>query len=186
MAAEEHLSMQFFHGTTADLKPGDVIHPSSVTGKDNHPTLAGWRKQHAWVTDSEEGAWRYADLKLEGRKTAYEVEPMGPVKQRRRLDQTTPGREYSTPAARVKRRIDIPPPSLKRVYGGEGGPNGEDVSVHGVQGTLPGVDWPNEMHGHSRALVAKPGFAKAYGNDDHLSGNSYFGRIKYKGVGNAS
>ena len=66
---------QFYHGTRADLKPGDLI---SIGYRSNY----GARKKTAWVylTGTLEAAIWGAELALgEGRERIYVVEPTGSI-----------------------------------------------------------------------------------------------------------
>lgn len=68
-------SLQFYHGTKADLKPGDLIEP----GKNSN---FGSRKKAAYVylTATLDAATWGAELALgEGRGRIYIVEPTGPI-----------------------------------------------------------------------------------------------------------
>lgn len=66
---------QFYHGTRADLRPGDLI----VAGHDSN---YGARKQASWVylTGTLDAAIWGAELAAgEGRERIYTVEPTGPI-----------------------------------------------------------------------------------------------------------
>jgi 8-oxo-dGTP pyrophosphatase MutT (NUDIX family)/GNAT superfamily N-acetyltransferase len=141
----------FFHGTTEDLQPGDVLHPGNEMGLKTHPQLHKWRGDHVWATPEEAGAWGYSEQAETSRGShhvygptvgdrprprVYEVEPMGPVQKRRRLSPFDP-EEYTMPSARVLRSIDIPHPEVPLPT--QGKPSGE-----GMQGRLPGEkSWEN-------------------------------------------
>lgn len=65
----------FYHGTRADLKPGDLIAPG-------HSSNYGRRKQASWVylTGTLDAAIWGAELAVgEGRERIYIVEPAGPI-----------------------------------------------------------------------------------------------------------
>lgn len=71
---------QFFHGTTAELYPGDRIEPTSVTGE--YPTFPNMSdSRYAYATRSESDAWHYAELAWHesgaGIPHVYEVRPAG-------------------------------------------------------------------------------------------------------------
>jgi len=76
MAATDDLSSQrFYHGTRADLKPGDLIEPG-------YRSNFGKRKKAAYVylTGSLDAAAWGAELALgDGPGRIYTVEPTGPV-----------------------------------------------------------------------------------------------------------
>jgi rifampin ADP-ribosylating transferase len=66
---------QFYHGTRADLKPGDLIRPG-------YSSNYGARKQASWVylTGTMDAAIWGAELATgDGRERIYIVEPTGPV-----------------------------------------------------------------------------------------------------------
>ena len=76
MAATDDLSSQrFYHGTRADLKPGDLIEPG-------HTSNYGKRNKTAYVylTGTLDAAVWGAELALgEGPGRIYMVEPAGPI-----------------------------------------------------------------------------------------------------------
>lgn len=76
MAATDDLSSQrFYHGTRADLKPGDIIEPGyrSNYGKKKQAT-------YIYLTATLEAATWGAELALgEGPGRIYIVEPTGPI-----------------------------------------------------------------------------------------------------------
>lgn len=76
MAATDELSSQrFYHGTKADMKPGDLIEPG-------HESNYGKRKKGAYVylTATLDAATWGAELALgEGPGRIYIVEPTGPI-----------------------------------------------------------------------------------------------------------
>ena len=77
MAAIDHLSTQrFYHGTKADLKPGDLIKPG-------HAPNFGRRKRtttYVYLTGTLDAAIWGAELALgEGPGRVYVVEPTGPI-----------------------------------------------------------------------------------------------------------
>ncbi|QDZ00675.1 NAD(+)--rifampin ADP-ribosyltransferase [Nitratireductor mangrovi] len=74
-ASSEAGPRQFYHGTRADLRPGDLI----VAG---HASNYGARKQASWVylTGTLDAAIWGAELAAgEGRERIYIVEPTGPI-----------------------------------------------------------------------------------------------------------
>ncbi len=77
MAATDDLSSQrFYHGTRADLKPGDLIEPG-------HPPNFGRRDRittYVYLTGTLDAATWGAELALgEGPGRIYMVEPTGPI-----------------------------------------------------------------------------------------------------------
>lgn len=76
MAATDDLSSQrFYHGTKADLKPGDMIEPG-------HESNYGKRKKgtYVYLTATLDAATWGAELALgEGPGRIYIVEPTGPI-----------------------------------------------------------------------------------------------------------
>jgi rifampin ADP-ribosylating transferase len=76
MAATNDLSSQrFYHGTRADLKPGDLIEPG-------YRSNFGTRKKagYVYLTSSLDAAAWGAELALsEGSGRIYTVEPAGPI-----------------------------------------------------------------------------------------------------------
>ena len=73
-ASDGQNSQQFYHGTKADLKPGDLIEPG-------YNSNFGRRKKAAWVylTATLDAATWGAELSLgEGPGRIYIVEPTGP------------------------------------------------------------------------------------------------------------
>ena len=77
MAATDDLSSQrFYHGTKADLKPGDLIEPG-------HPPNFGKRDRttsYVYLTGTLDAAAWGAELALgEGPGRIYIVEPTGPI-----------------------------------------------------------------------------------------------------------
>ena len=76
MASADDLSSQrLYHGTKADLKPGDLIEPG-------YSSNFGQRKKAAWVylTATLDAATWGAELAVgDGPGRIYEVEPTGPI-----------------------------------------------------------------------------------------------------------
>ena len=74
-AADEDTARQFYHGTRADLKPGDLIGAG-------YSSNYGARKAASWVylTGTLDAAIWGAELAAgEGRERIYIVEPTGPI-----------------------------------------------------------------------------------------------------------
>lgn len=133
-----------FHGSRADLKPGDIITPGA--GAPNYP--AHYRKKaHStessmtFMDTSESKAWQYAHTaklgdKKTSRPTVYEVEPVGELRHgSESMDKYNTG-ERAARAARVTRRIDISPPEVHHKAFAR--PKDQPTAV---QGTLPGANW---------------------------------------------
>ena len=96
------MSQPFFHGTRADLKPGDLIEPG-------HRSNYGKRKKAAWVylTATLEAATWGAELAVgEGRGRIYLVEPTGPIADDPNLtDQKFPGNPTKSYRSREPLRV---------------------------------------------------------------------------------
>ena len=76
MAASNDLTSQrLYHGTKADLKPGDLIDPGHSSNYGSQRTAA-----YVYLTATLEAATWGAELALgEGRGRIYIVEPTGPI-----------------------------------------------------------------------------------------------------------
>lgn len=103
MAATDDLHAQrFYHGTKADLKPGDLIAPG-------HPSNYGKRKQatYVYLTATLEAATWGAELALgEGRGRIYTVEPTGPIEDDPNLtDKKYPGNPTKSYRSRDPLRV---------------------------------------------------------------------------------
>ena len=75
MTAGNDNPQRFYHGTRADLKPGDLIAPGYASNY-------GQQKKASWVylTGTLEAAIWGAELAVgEGRQRIYVVEPTGPI-----------------------------------------------------------------------------------------------------------
>ncbi|AQP44672.1 NAD(+)--rifampin ADP-ribosyltransferase [Tessaracoccus flavus] len=65
----------FFHGTRADLRPGELLTPGWGTNYGS-----GKKSQHIYLTASEQGAPLAAAIALgDGAPRVYRVEPLGPI-----------------------------------------------------------------------------------------------------------
>lgn len=74
-SANDLISLQFYHGTKADLKPGDLIEPgfNSNYGQRN-------KAKYIYLTATLDAAIWGAELALgEGRERIYTVAPTGPI-----------------------------------------------------------------------------------------------------------
>ncbi len=79
MAATDNLGPQWFHGTNADLKPGDLVEPS-FAGRNEGDRVT---KNTAYFTGDRYAARYYAkqahsNQRSQGTPRVYEVEPTGP------------------------------------------------------------------------------------------------------------
>jgi GNAT superfamily N-acetyltransferase len=103
----------YYHGTTADLKPGDMIEPRSTIGTPAYvPDASHYSPDSTYLTTEDHLAERYAVGRAGrqgGAPRIYEVEPLGPV---------APDPEYVAsgfgsdqviaPRARVVREVPLP------------------------------------------------------------------------------
>ena len=93
---------RFYHGTKADLKPGDLIEPG-------YSSNYGSRKKAAWVylTATLEAATWGAELAIgEGRGRIYVVEPTGPIEDDPNLtDKRFPGNPTKSYRSRAPLRV---------------------------------------------------------------------------------
>lgn len=105
MSANDHLGVQFFHGTNRDLS-GDVL-PAAVTGS---PTYGNTdRHEHVFVTDRLDEARDWAEFAHEmsggeGSPRVYTVTPASRPKRFRPAETKSNGskyREFTTPRATV-------------------------------------------------------------------------------------
>ncbi|WP_420819003.1 NAD(+)--rifampin ADP-ribosyltransferase [Ornithinimicrobium flavum] len=103
----------FFHGTRADLRPGDLLTPGR---RSNYGSRR--RANHLYLTASEHGAPLAAEMAHgEGRPRVYRVEPLGPLEDDPNVtDKKFPGnptRSYRTtePLRVLEEVLDAPPPS---------------------------------------------------------------------------
>ena len=104
MAATDDLSSQrFYHGTKADLKPGDLIKPghSPNFGKRNRITT------YVYLTGTLDAATWGAELALgEGPGRIYIVEPTGPIEDDPNLtDKKYPGNPTKSYRSREPLRV---------------------------------------------------------------------------------
>lgn len=100
MAAEDHLSdQQFFHGTDASLKEGDLIHPGHL------PEDEGWsadypeenHRDFAWAAEDSHVAHGFG-------RHVYEVEPTGLMNKYKDYDDS--GYHVSLAPLRVKSKVN--------------------------------------------------------------------------------
>jgi hypothetical protein len=101
----------YFHGTSAELRAGDVLNPPGQEGprsfKVPHPLYS---PEHVYFTTSRSQAESYAQsraTKHGGSPRVYEVEPHGETEK----DPETAGVKgwdvsYRSPAARIRREIE--------------------------------------------------------------------------------
>lgn len=74
MSASDHLGPQWFHGTDAELNPGQLIHPASA----GYAQQTGGSADHAHMTRSTYQAGVYATRAHRTPGNVYRVEPTGP------------------------------------------------------------------------------------------------------------
>jgi hypothetical protein len=104
VAATDNLSSQrFYHGTRADLKPGDLIEPG-------HPPDIGERDRmttYVYLTPNLDAAIWGAELAVgEGPGRVYMVEPTGPIEDDPNLtDQKSPGNPTKSYRSREPLRV---------------------------------------------------------------------------------
>jgi len=78
MAAQDNLNKkQFYHGTSAALKPGDYLSPKGANEFGRHETESG--RSHVYATLDEDTAWGYAidHAGSVDRAHVYQVQPTG-------------------------------------------------------------------------------------------------------------
>lgn len=101
-ASDDLGSQQFYHGTKADLKPGDLIAPGYASNY-------GTRKKAAYVylTATLDAAIWGAELAVgEGRGRIYVVEPTGPIEDDPNLtDKRFPGNPTKSYRSRDPLRV---------------------------------------------------------------------------------
>jgi rifampin ADP-ribosylating transferase len=101
-AIDDMTSQRFYHGTKADLKPGDLIRPG-------YSSNYGQRKQAAFVylTATLDAATWGAELSLgEGPGRIYIVEPTGPIEDDPNLtDKKFPGNPTKSYRSRDPLRV---------------------------------------------------------------------------------
>jgi hypothetical protein len=103
MAATDDLSSQsFYHGTRADLKPGDLIEPGYTSNFG-----AGKKANYVYLTGTLDTATWGAELALgEGPGRIYIVEPIGPIEDDPNLtDKKFPGNPTQSYRSREPLRV---------------------------------------------------------------------------------
>lgn len=95
-------SQRFYHGTKADLKPGDLIEPGYSSNYGKRKTAA-----YIYLTATLDAATWGAELALgEGRGRIYLVEPTGPVEDDPNLtDKRYPGNPTKSYRSREPLRV---------------------------------------------------------------------------------
>lgn len=113
--SQRALGRQWFHGSPEDLSPGDVVQPTSVTGK--RPTRGDSLPDHVYVTPhafvAAQYTWKYGedgqladDPKQGPSGSVYEVEPVGRTLKDKNVPRHAPdGISYTAKAAKVVRRL---------------------------------------------------------------------------------
>lgn len=96
MSGAAHDGGPFYHGTKADLRPGDLLEPGRTSNFGERRTA-----NHVYLTATLDAATWGAELAVgEGRGRIYRVEPTGPLEDDPNLtDQRFPGnptRSYRT------------------------------------------------------------------------------------------
>ena len=114
VAATDDLSSQrFYHGTKADLKPGDLIEPG-------HPPDSGERDRvttYVYLTGTlDAAAWEAELAPGEGPGRIYIVEPTGPIED----DPDLTDKKYPGPTKSYRSRRSAP--GHGRVHGFAGAP----------------------------------------------------------------
>jgi len=144
LSADEHLSPQqfYYHGTNAELAPGDFIESADQVGNWVHTNARSGTRSTAYVSDQEEGAWPFAHSAAKqavekGEPSypyVYEVEPEDtPVEGPFSRLMADDSKEFMTSRAKVRRRIDIPKPGSHQGLAHIGA---QRVPYDAVQGTL--------------------------------------------------
>jgi predicted RNA-binding Zn-ribbon protein involved in translation (DUF1610 family) len=117
-AAEDHLPKlsahdgPWYHGTNAELQPGDMILPGYEVGKDpTHPNADYYDQGIVYITLSDYAAEKYAVRvagRLGGDPHVYEVEPQGEVWADKEQETGWSQDQFVTGRAKVVREIDLP------------------------------------------------------------------------------
>ena len=115
MAAEEHLGPQFYHGTSAQLQPGDMLHPNHVSDEQANNQEHPEHSDFVWMTNRLKDADWYARRRTPGGRSTgpptghvYEVEPTGlhgPAGLPLDPGKTSPTAHISLSPAKVKREV---------------------------------------------------------------------------------
>ena len=109
MAQNPNLNpMQFYHGSTADLKPGDVIKSPKAMGKENpRPDNPYYRNDRVYVTPFAHPTavlytWKEHDTKESGPSGhIYKVDPVGQKQHDREVKWGLKGVSYHVREAKV-------------------------------------------------------------------------------------
>lgn len=137
MAASDHLSPQLFHGTAADLGPGDQVNSArDAKASSNWPgyRTSGGRsiRSVAFATTSEDRAWTfasYAQQKNGGRARVLQVDP--------HPDQEPGLHNPAHPRYRPEQRDAIPGETIAPHF-----KVAESVDIRpGHQGTFSNINW---------------------------------------------
>lgn len=80
MSAQDNLSKELFHGSSADLNPGDLIEPRWNAAPERVIGDIYRKRKLAFATNSKEEAQKYADSRSQEKGmlfgNVYEVEPV--------------------------------------------------------------------------------------------------------------
>ena len=150
MAATDDLSPQrFYHGTKADLKPGDLIEPG-------HPPDSGTRDEvtaYVYLTSTlDAAAWEAELTPGEGPGRIYMVEPSGPIDD----DPDPTNKKYPGPMKSYRSRDPL------RVTGECTDPQGHPQRLyHGTKADLKPGD------------RIKPGHSPNFGGQDRVTNYVY-------------
>lgn len=103
MATDNLSSQRFYHGTRADLKPGDLIEPGQAPNFGNLERTT----TYVYLTATLDAATWGAELALgEGRGRIYTVEPTGPIEDDPNLtDKKFPGNPTKSYRSREPLRV---------------------------------------------------------------------------------
>ena len=107
------LGRQWYHGTAAELQPGDEVKPSAETGRSTFPyDPYDWRAKRVFVTQQPRNASFWSRIAAQGEPGhVYEVEhsddhPMPDVGRDSFLPRDVGADRFHVSRARVVRRVD--------------------------------------------------------------------------------
>ena len=92
MPADDHLGQQWFHGTTEEFAPGDVVHPAAKVGKHGEPGSLeeAANPHHAFAAKDLGEAHMWAGMRGGGK--VYKVEPLDDIEEFKSPEGYTYGR----------------------------------------------------------------------------------------------